>query len=165
MKTSEFFLSENFQFLVVKFSVYLNRRVFVMWIPKSSSTCAKSRRGIWSPLKHTIVSNDSVCGQRMPWSVCADAQNDLGLRCSHMPKDTFSHTAALLAILRKKGLCVNTGCKIHFRGNWYIRLIFRHFIKGRQLLRLPVCFPTNCTQLFSCSVHTVRSKRGQILAF
>ena len=28
-KTSEF-LSENFQFLVVKFSIYLNRRVFVM---------------------------------------------------------------------------------------------------------------------------------------
>ena len=28
-KISEF-LSENFQFLVVKFSVYLNRRVFVM---------------------------------------------------------------------------------------------------------------------------------------
>ena len=26
------FLSENFQFLVVKFSVYLNRRVFVMTI-------------------------------------------------------------------------------------------------------------------------------------
>ena len=24
------FLSENFQFLVVKFSIYLNRRVFVM---------------------------------------------------------------------------------------------------------------------------------------
>ena len=29
MKISEF-LSENFQFLVVKFSLYLNRRVFVM---------------------------------------------------------------------------------------------------------------------------------------
>ena len=28
-KISEF-LSENFQFLVVKFSVYLNRRIFVM---------------------------------------------------------------------------------------------------------------------------------------
>ena len=26
------FLSENFQFLEVKFSLYLNRRVFVMWI-------------------------------------------------------------------------------------------------------------------------------------
>ena len=26
-----FFLSEKFQFLEVKFSIYLNRRVFVMW--------------------------------------------------------------------------------------------------------------------------------------
>ena len=30
MKNIRFFLSENFQFLVVKFSVYLNRLVFVM---------------------------------------------------------------------------------------------------------------------------------------
>ena len=30
MKTTRFFLSENFPFLVVKFSIYLNRRVFVM---------------------------------------------------------------------------------------------------------------------------------------
>ena len=30
MKTIRTFLSENFQFLVVKFSIYLNRRVFVM---------------------------------------------------------------------------------------------------------------------------------------
>ena len=29
-KFQNFFLSENFPFLVVKFSVYLNRRVFVM---------------------------------------------------------------------------------------------------------------------------------------
>ena len=29
-KISEFFLSENFPFLVVKFSMYLNRRVFAM---------------------------------------------------------------------------------------------------------------------------------------
>ena len=29
-KKKTFFLSENFYFLVVKFSVYLNRRVFVM---------------------------------------------------------------------------------------------------------------------------------------
>ena len=26
------FLSENFQFLMVKFSIYLNRRVFVMFV-------------------------------------------------------------------------------------------------------------------------------------
>ena len=32
MKTIRFFLSENFQFLVVNFSVYLNRRVFEMLI-------------------------------------------------------------------------------------------------------------------------------------
>ena len=30
MKNIRFFLSENFQFLVVKISIYLNRRVFVM---------------------------------------------------------------------------------------------------------------------------------------
>ena len=30
MKNIRIFISENFQFLVVKFSVYLNRRVFVM---------------------------------------------------------------------------------------------------------------------------------------
>ena len=30
MKNIRFFFSENFQFLVVKFSIYLNRRVFVM---------------------------------------------------------------------------------------------------------------------------------------
>ena len=30
MKKCQNFLSEHFQFLVVKFSIYLNRRVFVM---------------------------------------------------------------------------------------------------------------------------------------
>ena len=30
MKKISEFLSENFQFLVMKFSIYLNRRVFVM---------------------------------------------------------------------------------------------------------------------------------------
>ena len=30
MKKNQSFLSENFQFLEVKFSIYLNRRVFVM---------------------------------------------------------------------------------------------------------------------------------------
>ena len=30
MKKISEFLSENFQFLVVKFSIYLNRRVFIM---------------------------------------------------------------------------------------------------------------------------------------
>ena len=30
MKKYQIFLSENFQFLEVKFSIYMNRRVFVM---------------------------------------------------------------------------------------------------------------------------------------
>ena len=38
MKTIRVFLSENFQFLEVKFSIYLNRRVFVMWFVDSSYT-------------------------------------------------------------------------------------------------------------------------------
>ena len=35
MKNISDFLSENFQFLVVKFSIYLNRLVFVMFRPRS----------------------------------------------------------------------------------------------------------------------------------
>ena len=35
MKKYQNFLSENFHFLVVKFSVYLNRRVFVMQTTKT----------------------------------------------------------------------------------------------------------------------------------
>ena len=34
MKKYQSFLSENFQFLEVKFSIYLNRRVFVMCMVK-----------------------------------------------------------------------------------------------------------------------------------
>ena len=30
MKNKRFFLSENFPFLLVKFSIYLNRNVFIM---------------------------------------------------------------------------------------------------------------------------------------
>ena len=37
------FSSENFQFLEVKFSVYLNRRVFVMRIPNANSKAHISR--------------------------------------------------------------------------------------------------------------------------
>ena len=36
MKNISFFLSENFQFSEVKFSLYLNRRVFVMLMNNSN---------------------------------------------------------------------------------------------------------------------------------
>ena len=53
-----------------------------------------SHPGICFPLKHSTVSNDSVCGQRRPWSDCADAQSDQGLRYLHMPEDPFSYAGA-----------------------------------------------------------------------
>ena len=55
----------------------------------SCCTCAKSHPGICSPLKHSIVSKDSVCGQWRPWSDCAYAQADLGLRCPHFTEGKF----------------------------------------------------------------------------
>ena len=36
MKNISFFLSENFQFLEMKFSIYLNKRVFIMILNSSS---------------------------------------------------------------------------------------------------------------------------------
>ena len=57
-ETNSEFLSENLQFLVVKFPIYLNWRVFVMGYPK--------------------------CAQCRFWSDCAKAQADLNLRLVHM---------------------------------------------------------------------------------
>ena len=45
MKNIRFFLSEKFHFLVVKFSVYSNRRVFVM---ERGGTCARRQDTHWS---------------------------------------------------------------------------------------------------------------------
>ena len=56
--------------------------------------CAKYHPGLCSPSIQSVVSNNSVIGQWRPWSDCADAQSDLGLRCPHLPGDTFSHGAA-----------------------------------------------------------------------
>ena len=41
MKNIRFFLSENFQFLEVKFSIHLNRRVFVMSFQDDLKLAAK----------------------------------------------------------------------------------------------------------------------------
>ena len=51
----------------------------------SSCACARSHSGLCSPLILSIVPNNCVSGQQRPWSDCADAQADLGLRCPHMP--------------------------------------------------------------------------------
>ena len=61
-----------------------------------TSSCARARShpGLCSSLIHSMVFIDSVSGRRRPRSDCANAQSDLGLRCPHMPEDTFSHGAA-----------------------------------------------------------------------
>ena len=47
MKKIRVFLSENFQFLEVKFSIYLNRRVFVMAEVLLMSTCSTFYMFLW----------------------------------------------------------------------------------------------------------------------
>ena len=70
----------------------------------SSCTCGKYQPGLFFPfiVHSSVVSTDSVSGQWRPWSDCADAQADLGLRSPHMPDDPFSHCAANI---RKEPLC------------------------------------------------------------
>ena len=45
-KLSDFFLSENFHFLVAKFSVYLNRHIFVMFL---------SNKADWNNFRYKII--------------------------------------------------------------------------------------------------------------
>ena len=59
-----------------------------------SCACAKCHPGLCSPFIHSVVSNDSVSGQRTSFSDRAGTQADQGLRCPYMPEDTFSHGAA-----------------------------------------------------------------------
>ena len=44
MKNIRFFLSENFQFLEVNFSIYLNRRVFVMEFNKEQELIKTNKK-------------------------------------------------------------------------------------------------------------------------
>ena len=81
-KNIRFFLSENFQFLVVRFSIYLNRRVFVMiWEkdlelrkdcrPRPDCTSAQSDLDFHFNIFSTAI-NVSV-GSKRHWSVYPDA--------------------------------------------------------------------------------------------
>ena len=74
---------------------------------------AQSHLGICSPLIYSIVFNDSVSWQRRSWSDCADTQADLGLRCPHMPEDTFSIGVAQTFYLNRAWRIVQTGDNLH----------------------------------------------------
>ena len=60
--------------------------------------CAKRADSDHPAHAHSTVSNDSLSGQRRPWSACAYAQADLGLPCPYMPKDMFSHGVAQIGL-------------------------------------------------------------------
>ena len=61
-------------------------------------TNVKSHPGIFSPLMHSVVYNDSGSGQQKSWSECADAQANLVHRCPPISEDTFSHAEADITI-------------------------------------------------------------------
>ena len=42
-----------------------------------------------SPFIYSVISNNSFSGRWRHWSDCADSQAGLGLRCPHLPEDTF----------------------------------------------------------------------------
>ena len=59
-KISEFFLSENFQFLEVKFSIYLNRRVFIMLSFVFAGRTCQNLRYVFTYATHNIM-YDNLC--------------------------------------------------------------------------------------------------------
>ena len=63
--------------------IQLSHRGRLTHIFRSSCTCGKCHPGLCYLFIHSVVSNDSVSGQWMPWSDCMDVQADLGLCCSH----------------------------------------------------------------------------------
>ena len=64
------------------------------WKSRSASWDIQSDQDFCYTSLCPTVPSDSTSGQWRPWSDCADAQSDLGLRCPHMPEETFSHGAA-----------------------------------------------------------------------
>ena len=57
MKNIRFFLSENFHFLVAKFSEYLNRHIFVMTLGKYFAISADGDNVVTSCLLYCIKSS------------------------------------------------------------------------------------------------------------
>ena len=66
---------------------------------RSPCACINYHPNLCSPLTHYVMSKDSVSLQWKPWLDCADEQTDLGLHCSYMPEDTFSHCEAYMKTL------------------------------------------------------------------
>ena len=100
-----FFLSENFQFLVVKFSVYLNRRVFVMvsWSHQAKAclqayaknestyhTHIRADQKLHCPLTESLATTECMNGEQMSGWYFAHVQDYLNLCILRMFEGSFS---------------------------------------------------------------------------
>ena len=80
-------------------SVCLKKNICLPYWPRQAKQClrtcakcadsdhhahAQSHTALCSTLIQSMVSNDSISGQRRTWSDCVDVQADLGRRCPHM---------------------------------------------------------------------------------
>ena len=78
--------------------MYLQR-----WAPSEDSDQPAHSRSLIRIFTGRVLASQGVkgssCGQRRPWSVCADAQADLSLRWAHMSAGTFSYVKAQLYAL------------------------------------------------------------------
>ena len=81
-------------YILIASSEELPSNMYKLCSFRSSCAFAKHHPGLSSSFIHSVVYNNSVTGQWRPWSDCADAQADLGLRWPYMPEDIFSHGVA-----------------------------------------------------------------------
>ena len=108
-KYQNFYL--NTLFLVVKFSVYLNRRVFIMKFYNKICVTTKDSnqpfhppsmaRVLVYPSLDSLEAVEDTCNQRKLWSDCMDAQADLSLCWWHKSYCRFCHALAYLNYLIK----------------------------------------------------------------
>ena len=128
--------------------------MYKMYRFRSSCACAKHHPGLCCPFIHSVVSNNSVNGQRRPWSDCADAQADLGRHCPHMPESFFRMARSTWS----KNISFHVGENSHLNSKDEIGLCAdsvqlqlserNHYTRctdwlSRSLLTWQ-CFPTTC---------------------
>ena len=68
---------------------------------------------------YTFCGIQWICnGQWRPWSDCAIMQTDMGLRCPHMPEDTFLHVAVHMSQRPIKRRPAKTQTSLRTRAVW-----------------------------------------------
>ena len=95
MKTYLLFLSENFQFLVVKFSVYLNRHVFIMDIKLLFFSSAQQ---VWISYQKMTYLNWPLTIHRMIWTITNSMSGLQGKPTVFIASRTEEHACYVLQL-------------------------------------------------------------------